>query len=54
MKELLQKDSSDLITAMVNLGYKENEIKSKIKNIKPLSDKFEIEFKRLLKELAGK
>ena len=44
----------DLISAMVNLGYKEIEIKNKINDIKPLSENFELEFKRLLKKIAGK
>jgi holliday junction DNA helicase RuvA len=48
------KEEKDLISAMLNLGYKENDIKSKIIQIKPLSDNFEENFKKLLKILAGK
>jgi holliday junction DNA helicase RuvA len=44
----------DLISAMVNMGYKENDIKSKIIQIKPLEPDFEANFKKLLKLLAGK
>ena len=44
----------DLISAMVNLGYKEIDIKNKINDIKPLSEDFELEFKRILKKIAGK
>jgi holliday junction DNA helicase RuvA len=45
---------NDLILALVNLGYQENEIRDKINKMKPLSDDFQIEFKKLLKALSGK
>ena len=44
----------DLISAMVNLGYKESEVRNRIKEISPLDEKFELEFKKLLKKLSGK
>lgn len=46
------KIENDLISAMINLGYKEADIRQKIKELKPVSDNFEIEFKKLLKKLA--
>jgi holliday junction DNA helicase RuvA len=45
---------NDLVMAMINLGYKDFDIKNRLKEIKPLSDDFEFEFKRLLKAFAGK
>ena len=39
----------DLIGAMINLGYKESDIKEKLKLIQPISDDFEKEFKRMIK-----
>ncbi len=45
---------NDLISALVNLGYREQDIIEKINKIKPISGNFEDEFKRLLKEIAGK
>lgn len=44
----------DLISAMANLGYKEAEIRNALSLIKPIENNFEKEFKRLLKQLAGK
>ena len=44
----------DLISAMLNLGYKDIDIRNRIKDIKPLSNDFETEFKRLIKEISGK
>jgi len=44
----------DLIKSMINLGYKDIEIKEKIKEIRPLSGDFEKDFKNLLRKLAGK
>jgi Holliday junction DNA helicase RuvA len=44
----------DLISACFNLGYREQEIIDKLNKIQPLSEDFEFEFKRLLKEIAGK
>ncbi|MCG8572805.1 MAG: Holliday junction branch migration protein RuvA [Spirochaetes bacterium] len=43
---------SDLISAFVNLGYKENEIKSALEKMPSLSRNFETDFKGLLKILA--
>ncbi|MCK4798127.1 MAG: Holliday junction branch migration protein RuvA [Spirochaetes bacterium] len=57
-KDKLEKEEyrieKDLILALVNLGYKENDVRNKLRDIKPLSKNFELEFKRLLKKLAGK
>ena len=44
----------DLISAFINLGYREQEVIDKLNKIKPIGEDFEYEFKRLLKEVAGK
>jgi Holliday junction DNA helicase RuvA len=44
---------NDLILAMINLGYKESDIKNKLKDLKPLSYDFETEFKKLIKAFKG-
>ena len=44
----------DLISAFINLGYREQDIIEKLNKIKPIGEDFEYEFKRLLKEIAGK
>ncbi len=44
----------DLMKSMINLGYKDTDIKEKIKDIKPLTNEFEKDFKSLLRKLAGK
>jgi len=44
----------DLINAMVGLGYQEQDVREKLKKLKPLDDTFEVEFKKLLKILSGK
>lgn len=51
---ILSAIEKDLLSAMMNLGYKENDVKSKIKEIKPISDNFEVEFKKIIKKMAGK
>ena len=45
---------SDLVNAMINLGYQETDVKEKLKKIKPLSYDFQTEFKKLMKLMAGK
>ena len=50
-KSIIQKD---LISAFINLGYREQDIIEKMNRIKPIGEDFEYEFKRLLKEIAGK
>ena len=44
----------DLISAMVNLGYRENDVRNILNELKPIGDDFEAEFKRFLKKMAGK
>lgn len=44
----------DIIQALVNLDYSEEQIIKTLNSIKPLSNNFETEFKKVLKILAGK
>lgn len=44
----------DLIDSITNLGYDEYVVMEKLKVIKPLSDNFETEFKKILKLLSKK
>lgn len=44
----------DLISSLTNLGYKEGFVRDRVKKLDDLSGDFEQDFKRLLKELAGK
>jgi Holliday junction DNA helicase RuvA len=44
----------DLVSAFINLGYREIDIIEKINEIKPLSDNFEYEFKRIIKKVTSK
>lgn len=53
-EELTLSYENELIEAMINLGYKQNEVLEKLNSIKPLSNDFEKDFKTLLKKLAGK
>ena len=44
----------ELVSALVNLGYKENDIIKNMSELKPFGNQFETEFKRLLKKMSGK
>jgi Holliday junction resolvasome RuvABC DNA-binding subunit len=44
----------DLVSALVNLGYREGDIRIKLNEIKPITGTFEENFKKLLKSLAGR
>ncbi len=44
----------DLISALINLGYKEGDIREKLNSLKPLSTDFEKEFKRIIKKISGR
>jgi Holliday junction DNA helicase RuvA len=44
----------DLVSAFKNLGYREIDIIDKINEIRPLSDNFEHEFKRIIKKITSK
>lgn len=52
--ESLTSIEKDLIQSLLGLGYQEQVIREQIKNISPLSDNFEVEFKKLLKQVSGK
>lgn len=51
VKTVIEKD---LISAFINLGYREIDIIEKINEIRPLSDNFEYEFKRIIKKITSK
>ncbi len=45
---------NDLVLAMINLGYRELDIKNRLKEIRPLTNDFEKDFKRLIRAFTGK
>lgn len=52
--EVIPAYEKDLISSLINLGYKERDIHEMINQIKPLNKDFETDFKKLLKKLSGK
>jgi Holliday junction DNA helicase RuvA len=44
----------DLLSALINLGYRENDVRAKLIDMRPLAGSFEENFKKLLKSLAGR
>ena len=45
---------NDLVNALISLGYQESDVRNMMKKMKPLSEDFESEFKKLLKLMSGK